>query len=185
MTEWNDERGFGFIDAHDEGPRLFAHVSEFPRGRRPVEGAAVTYAATLDDQNRLQATAVRYASARGSRRAPARGLTAAFAVALSFFPMMAALSALGDLPAWLIAAYAGASAVAIFLYATDKAAAQQGRWRTPESTLHLVAALGGWPGALIARHLFRHKTTKEPFRTIFWVTVIINCAALASYLVVT
>ena len=39
--------------------------------------------------------------------------------------------------------------------------------------------VGGWPGALVARRVFRHKTTKQPFRTIFWVTVIANCVALA------
>lgn len=27
--------------------------------------------------------------------------------------------------------------------------------------------------------VFRHRTTKQPFRTIFWVTVIANCVALA------
>jgi uncharacterized membrane protein YsdA (DUF1294 family) len=37
----------------------------------------------------------------------------------------------------------------------------------------------GWPGALAARRVFRHKTTKQPFRTIFWGTVIANCVALA------
>ncbi len=60
----------------------------------------------------------------------------------------------------------------------DKTAAKQGRWRTSESTLHTIALVGGWPGALVARPVFRHKTTKQPFSTIFWVTVIANCAAL-------
>ncbi len=65
------------------------------------------------------------------------------------------------------------------LYGADKAAAQQGRRRTPESTLHLIGLAGGWPGALIARQLFRHKTVKQPFSTIFWGTVAVNCGALA------
>ena len=66
-----------------------------------------------------------------------------------------------------------------FMYGADKSAAKQGRWRTPESTLHTIALVGGWPGALIARQVFRHKTITQPFRTIFWVTVIVNCVALA------
>jgi uncharacterized membrane protein YsdA (DUF1294 family) len=49
-------------------------------------------------------------------------------------------------------------------YAADKSAAEQGRWRTSESTLHAVALVGGWPGALVARRVFRHKTRKQPFR---------------------
>ena len=65
------------------------------------------------------------------------------------------------------------------MYGADKAAAEQGRWRTSESTLHTIALMGGWPGALVARRVFRHKTTKQPFRIIFWLTVIANCVALA------
>jgi uncharacterized membrane protein YsdA (DUF1294 family) len=69
--------------------------------------------------------------------------------------------------------------VAFLMYGADKSAAKQGRWRTSESTLHTIALVGGWPGALVARRVFRHKTTKQPFRTIFWLTVIANCVALA------
>jgi uncharacterized membrane protein YsdA (DUF1294 family) len=32
---------------------------------------------------------------------------------------------------------------------------------------------------LVARRVFRHKTMKQPFRTIFWATVVANCVALA------
>ena len=71
------------------------------------------------------------------------------------------------------------SGVALAMYRADKNAAQRGGWRTPEANLHAVALLGGWPGALVARPFFRHKTTKEPFRTIFWCTVVANCLALA------
>ncbi len=49
----------------------------------------------------------------------------------------------------------------------------------PESTLLAFALVGGWPGALVARHVFRHKTRKQPFRTAFWVTVIVHCSVLA------
>ena len=83
------------------------------------------------------------------------------------------------MPVTVVAAYALFSAVAFLMYGADKSAAEQGKWRTKESTLHTIALVGGWPGALVARRVFRHKTTKQPFRTIFWVTVIANCLALA------
>ena len=86
---------------------------------------------------------------------------------------------LDQLPVILLACYGLLSAVAFLTYRADKSAAQQGRWRTPESTLHAIDLMGGWPGALVARRVFRHKTTKQPFRTIFWATVIVNCVALA------
>ena len=79
-------------------------------------------------------------------------------------------------PAWLPGLYAGASIVAFAVYAADKAAARGGRRRTPESTLHLLAFAGGWPGALLAQAVLRHKSAKVPFRTVFWVTVVGNVA---------
>ena len=86
---------------------------------------------------------------------------------------------LGEVTALLLLAYAVLSGVALVMYRADKVAAQHGAWRTPEANLHAVALLGGWPGALVARPLFRHKTTKQPFRSIFWCTVVANCLALA------
>lgn len=65
------------------------------------------------------------------------------------------------------------------MYGLDKAAAGRDARRTPENSLHLADLLGGWPGALIAQQQFRHKTIKQPFRSIFWFTVIANAAALA------
>lgn len=78
-----------------------------------------------------------------------------------------------------LAGYLLVSAITFMAYAADKSAARQGRWRVPEASLHLLALLGGWPGALLAQRMFRHKTRKQPFRTVFWLTVLLNCLALA------
>jgi len=86
-------------------------------------------------------------------------------------------------PLALAAVYAGASLVTFFAYAFDKSAAQRGAWRTSEGTLHLLALAGGWPGALLAQQWLRHKSSKAEFRSVFWVTVVMNVAgfvALAS-----
>ena len=74
--------------------------------------------------------------------------------------------------------YLAASAAAFVAYGADKSAAKSGRWRTPESTLHLLALVGGWPGALIAQRVFRHKSRKASFQIVFLFTVVVNCAAL-------
>lgn len=50
--------------------------------------------------------------------------------------------------------------------------------RYPESTLHALSLIGGWPGALFARHTFRHKTQKRPFVFVFWTTAAVNVAAV-------
>jgi len=74
--------------------------------------------------------------------------------------------------------YLLASLVALGLYGTDKAAARRDRRRIRESTLQLVALVGGWPGALLARRWFRHKTRKQPFGTILWGCVALNLGAV-------
>ena len=50
------------------------------------------------------------------------------------------------------------------IFAFDKARARAGGQRVAESTLLGLALIGGTPGAFAARHLFRHKTRKQPFR---------------------
>jgi uncharacterized membrane protein YsdA (DUF1294 family) len=70
------------------------------------------------------------------------------------------------------------SLATFIVYAIDKSAARKGTWRTQENTLHILALVGGWPGAMIAQQTLRHKTRKQPFRVIFWITVMINCVLL-------
>lgn len=63
-------------------------------------------------------------------------------------------------------------------YGLDKIAAKNNRWRTQESTLHLYALVGGWPGALLAQKILRHKSQKAQFQTVFRISVLINCLLL-------
>lgn len=84
---------------------------------------------------------------------------------------------LWHLPAWVITLYLVASVVTFVFYAMDKSAAGKDGRRAPESTLHLLSLLGGWPGALIAQRLLKHKSTKASFQMMFWITVVLNCVA--------
>jgi uncharacterized membrane protein YsdA (DUF1294 family) len=77
---------------------------------------------------------------------------------------------------WVLALYLSVSLLTFAVYAVDKSAARRGRWRTSEKALHLLALLGGWPGALAAQRLLRHKSRKRSFQAIFWLTVVANCA---------
>lgn len=182
LADWNDDRGFGFIKPTTGGSRLFVHVSAFPRGQRPVIGCAVTYAEFRDERGRARAGAVQYLTSPPASGPRGGGMPLVLAVVASFFALLVSLVVLDKMPVTLLAAYGLLSVVAFFMYGEDKSAAEQGRWRTPESTLHMLALVGGWPGALIAQRFFHHKTTKQPFRTIFWITVMANCVALAWFM---
>lgn len=78
---------------------------------------------------------------------------------------------------WIIGVYAFMSAVAFFAYGIDKRRARLGRWRTKESTLHLLEALGGFPGALAAQVVFRHKRRKWSFLLVTWAIAVVHVAA--------
>lgn len=106
-----------------------------------------------------------------------RGTTTLFAIP-AFLCLYAIVAVLWRPPVWIAATYAGMSLFTFMIYARDKAAAQAQRWRTAESTLHLLALAGGWPGALLAQQWLRHKSAKREFRAVFWVTVLLNVAGL-------
>ena len=71
-------------------------------------------------------------------------------------------------------AYGVASLLAFGLYRYDKQQAKAGQWRTPEKILHGVELLGGWPGALVAQQIFRHKTRKLSYQLLFWLIVVVH-----------
>ena len=106
-------------------------------------------------------------------------MTAYLFVAL-FFGALLAGAMLDQLPVPIPSIYLGVSLATFIIYAWDKAAAKRSKRRVPEATLHYFAIFGGWPGAMLAQQLFRHKTRKQPFRRLFWMTVIINVSVLIS-----
>lgn len=55
------------------------------------------------------------------------------------------------------------NAVSFLLMLADKQRAKKHRWRIPEATLMLSAALGGSIGCLLGMYTIRHKTRKPKF----------------------
>lgn len=100
---------------------------------------------------------------------------------LLVFAVVCALPFIGSLSfgwqgiSWLpLAAYGLVSVLAFFLYWRDKSKARSNSWRTPENVLHAVEFAGGWPGALVAQQVFRHKTRKVSFQVLFWAIVLLH-----------
>ena len=96
-------------------------------------------------------------------------------LSVGFVFLIARLCFLGAFPYFILAIFIVMSLVAFFTYMKDKCAAQSNKWRVPESTLHLIALIGGWPGALIAQGYLRHKSAKASFLFVYWITVLMNC----------
>ena len=179
ITTWKDDKGFGFITPNGGGEPVFLHVSSLAnRQRRPEGNELVSYELATDAKGRPQAKAVAFVGERAvARAAPGRSaLPPLFAA--GFLVLLGVLAWLGRLPLAVLGLYAAASVVAFLAYGHDKSAAVRDVWRVKENTLHLFSLLGGWPGALAAQRLFRHKSSKASFQTTYWITVVLNCAAL-------
>jgi uncharacterized membrane protein YsdA (DUF1294 family) len=102
------------------------------------------------------------------------------ACALVAFGLAYALAVLvRGVPWWVDALYIGASVLCIAVYGIDKFAARGGHDRVPEAMLLALGIIGGWPGAIVAQQMFRHKTVKRSFRVLFWLTVVVNVAGFA------
>lgn len=54
--------------------------------------------------------------------------------------------------------------ITLFLYGIDKWKAKKDRWRIPESTLLLLAVLGGSIGAWLGMKIWHHKTMHKKFK---------------------
>jgi len=183
IKSWNDERGFGFIEPTQGGQEIFVHVKAFnSRAARPQVNQRVTFEVELGPQGKKRAANVE--PIRASRapiptphNASAQWGTATLFAIPAFIVLYVVVGVLWKPPLWVAALYVIASFLTFMTYAIDKSAAQNGRWRTRESTLHVLAVAGGWPGALIAQQFLRHKSTKAEFRTAFWGTVVLNVAA--------
>jgi len=183
LTSWNDERGFGRIESRHGGEPIFVHISAWPRGSgRPQLGQAVSFEIEPGPKGKraakVELVQARRAARPSERAARARWGMATLGAIPAFLVLYLVLAVVWRLPPWVAGLYLAVSLTTFVAYAVDKSAASRGAWRTPESTLHLFALAGGWPGALLAQQFLRHKSTKQPFRQVFWATTLLNVAGL-------
>lgn len=179
ITQWDDDKGFGFIQPMLKGERIFLHIKALQnKARRPVIGEIVTYTTTQDSKGRLQAGSVTFAGEKLRLKKAKAGSVMPLLLVMLFFAGLLLACWQGKLPAYIVAAYLLLSVVTYFSYWLDKRKAQAGRWRTAESTLQFMSLLGGWPGALLAQRYLRHKSQKRSFLWQFWFTVVLNLAVL-------
>ena len=190
LTSWDDDRGFGFLTPVSGRGRAFVHITAFGRGTaRPRVGDAFSY--EVDRHGDRGPAAVRVAAVgtlwsapraraprptRAGRVALVVGLVVVLGVAAAVRTLTRAPTSpqLDGLAPWLVGGLVGVNVLTALVYALDKSAARRGRRRVPERTLLSLGLLGGWPGALVAQQLLRHKTSKRSFQLAFWATVAVN-----------
>jgi len=69
------------------------------------------------------------------------------------------------------------SVITVAVYTADKSRASRNNGnRVAENALLALGFVGGWPGALLAQQVFRHKTRKVSFQVKFWCSVIASMA---------
>jgi uncharacterized membrane protein YsdA (DUF1294 family)/cold shock CspA family protein len=179
ITSWNDNKGFGFVTPNSGGKSVFIHINDFSkRHKRPIQGLSVIYTLSKDSKGRLCATNVFPEKGHKEVTKTDKQKILSIFISSAFICTVIGLVLLHKLPIIVLGFYVVASAWTFGLYAKDKSAAQSGKWRTSESTLHLFSLAGGWPGAAIAQSQLRHKSKKLSFKLVYWFTVIINCGFL-------
>ena len=170
---------------------MFVHIRDFGHiSRKPNVGDIVRYQQLNDGTGKFRAADIsiegvsRLPSGRRARLRSASsdqntsvGVGGIVTVTI-FSAIIAVLTVLGKVPVIVAFIYLISSCCTFIVYAFDKSAAMNRRWRTQESTLHLLSVMGGWPGALIAQKMFRHKLKKTEFLIAFWITVAMNCSFL-------
>ncbi|EFE08967.1 hypothetical protein CIT292_07246 [Citrobacter youngae ATCC 29220] len=77
---------------------------------------------------------------------------------------------------WLLLA----NILTLAIYGVDKMAARKSWRRVPELTLLVFGVVGGWGGAIVGQQIFRHKTQKQPFKTYFIISVIVNVSVIGA-----
>ena len=180
LIKWNGEKAFGFIVPNGGGDHVFIHKSAFSnRQRTPQVNDTITFSVVKDKQGRYCADEATFSGEKQKKKQAKHVNKFSIYLSVIFLMLMLAALVLGYMPINLVLVYLAGSALTFILYAYDKSKAKRGAWRTPESTLHLFALAGGWPGAAIAQQTLRHKSQKKAFRFVFWLTVIANFCALA------
>lgn len=182
ITTWKDEEGYGFITPRGGGPQVFMHMNALAKaGNRPSGNEQVTYEIGAGKDGRPRAERVEYVGSRPGRLQLTWMRSPSVCAAITFFVAIALFAGNTSVPLGVPVYYLGMSMIAWLMYGFDKRQAESRGWRISENSLHLIALLGGWPGALVAQQQFRHKNRKRSFLMFFWVLAALNVAALVAF----
>ncbi|WP_338288067.1 DUF1294 domain-containing protein [Luteolibacter sp. LG18] len=172
IAEWDRSKGYGYVKA---GPkRYFLHRRDFAEHHKaPAVGDRIHFQAGADDKGRPCAVKAVHVN-DGGRFGIGHSLLLGLLLALPFVAWCCVhpLVQIG-----IGAAYGISSLAAWFAYVIDKQRARANgasgtqHPRVPETSLHLIELLGGWPAAFIAQRKLRHKCAKARYQVVYWAIV--------------
>jgi uncharacterized membrane protein YsdA (DUF1294 family)/cold shock CspA family protein len=169
IIHFNEEKGYGFIDADEHEENIFVHISEVTNADTLEQGQEVTFQIEKTAKG-LSAVSVK---AGAKQRSPYLIFgVVSLVITLGIFAY--ATQHLQTLLAYLVAI----NITTFLLYGYDKFISKGERLRVPELNLQALALLGGSPAALLAQKFFRHKTIKESFQIVYWIIVAIQFGML-------
>lgn len=178
LIQWDQAKGYGFIAPAAGGPKLFVHIKAFgPRAAPPSVGESLNFDIGADAQGKPRALKVRNAAVPSPVPPKLRHRNGQLWLVPVFAAFYLFVQVRWPLPPFVWGTYMAMSLATFIVYFGDKRAARLGQARVSETTLHGLALACGWPGALLAQQLLRHKTASPSFLTRFWLTVAVNVLA--------
>jgi len=170
VVKFDPDRGFGFIRSKKLPTDVFVHIKDVKGQVSLRVGQKVTFS-VVETRKGLCAKDV----------VPGRLQASPFALygSIAFIFMVSLFAVLIALESNPVLAYiASVNAVTFVLYGYDKSIAGSSVVRIPESVLHLLALIGGSPGAFVAQRAFRHKTIKRSFQGVYWLIVVVQAIVI-------
>ncbi len=193
IASWFHDKGFGFIRADGDGPETVRRAKEIaPQQRHPRQGDEATFTligSATDTPEAAHVTLSGFAWSLLAVSCVGLVLLTAAIVRNRFLKTVLLCVGLVLLTAayvycvWrkflpfcpVATLYAAMSLLTLVVYYHDTCLALGGARRVPEIRLHLLELSGGWPGALLAKLFFRHKSQSPRFLFHVGLIVLVHC----------
>lgn len=212
VVRWDSEKAFGFIRCPDIPADVFFHLRDFSGPVKPSEGLNVLFEdihvggkgprglsveparntivneppapppLPAEAQLLPRSQPASRSRSQWQKQREERPLWIGLGLIAFWLLLWLIGIGMGRFPWVILTALVLINLATFYLYWRDKDAAVNDTQRTPEEQLHALAVIGGWPGAWFAQQILRHKTVKQPFRSIYWCTVAVNIAALLAWI---
>lgn len=182
IVDWDSASNSGYALAKAGGSRVFIEAKDFEdSGYKAVIGQQIKFEISEPKRGKPIGKSIQFVGPKiAKRKLPILGLV--WGAIVTIAGLIGWLLISQALPKALIIYYGAVSVISFISYYIDKRAARKDLWRIRERTLQLWSMLGGWPGALLAQGMFRHKIRKLSFMVIFWGIVGLHLSLLFYYL---